>query len=101
MINSCVGGVIHQVMAHHALPGNWAEVPRETYLPRWTAGGLTGAVVQVSSWQSIAVGLAERGLSQADIDMVTGESYLRMLDRARPSAPLVAVDAVGADRVSP
>ena len=66
MINSCVGGVIDEVMAHHALPGNRAEVPR-----------------------------------QADIDMATGESYLRMLERARPSATLGAVDAVGGDRVSP
>ena len=30
-------------------------------------------------------GLAERGLSQEEIDMITGESYLRMLERARPT----------------
>lgn len=33
-----------------------------------------------------AVGLAERGLTQDEIDLVSGGSYLRMLERTRPSA---------------
>jgi membrane dipeptidase len=33
----------------------------------------------------VVAGLAERGLSQAEIDLITGGSYLAMLERARPS----------------
>jgi membrane dipeptidase len=34
----------------------------------------------------IGAALAERGLSEDEVDLITGESYLRMLDRARASA---------------
>jgi membrane dipeptidase len=34
----------------------------------------------------LTAGLAERGLSADDIELITGGSYLRMLDRARPTA---------------
>lgn len=33
----------------------------------------------------LAVGFAERGLSQEEIDLISGEAYLRMLERVRPS----------------
>lgn len=53
MINGYVGGVIYDVMVQHAAQGTGATALASTYLPRWKAGGLTGAVVQVSNWQAI------------------------------------------------
>jgi len=38
-----------------------------------------------SRLSKVAVGLAERGLTQDEVDLICGGSYLRMLDRARPS----------------
>lgn len=38
-----------------------------------------------SEMGKLAAGLAERGVPQADIELITGEAYLRMLERARPS----------------
>ncbi|HVV75652.1 MAG TPA: membrane dipeptidase [Mycobacteriales bacterium] len=35
----------------------------------------------------VIAGLAERGLSQADLDLITGGSYLALLERSRPSTP--------------
>lgn len=67
MINSYVGGVIYDVMAHHALPGNRANTLRDIYIPRWKAGGLTGAVVQVSNWQSIGMYFAEIARAEGEI----------------------------------
>jgi membrane dipeptidase len=67
MINSYVGGVIYDVMAQHGVPGNRAQVLRSTYVPRWKAGGLTGAVVQVSSWASINSYLKEVSRSEGEI----------------------------------
>ncbi|SEE74017.1 dipeptidase [Jiangella alba] len=67
MINSYVGGVIYDVMAHHGIPGNRAEVLRSTYLPRWRKGGLEAAVVQVSNWPSINAYFAEIDRSEGEI----------------------------------
>ena len=39
-----------------------------------------------SQLNKLTVGLAERGLRQDEIDLVSGGSYLRMLERVRPSA---------------
>ena len=69
MINGYVGGVIYDVMAHHGVPGNRAEVLRETYLPRWKAGGLTAAVVQVSNWASINMFMTEVARSDGEITL--------------------------------
>lgn len=67
MINSYVGGVGYDVMSQHGLPGNRAEVLRTTYLPRWRAGGLTGAVVQVAAWTHINMYFAEITRSDGEI----------------------------------
>lgn len=53
MINAYVGGVIYDVMAQHAANPTEATTLVSDYLPRWKEGGLTGAVVQVSSWEAI------------------------------------------------
>jgi membrane dipeptidase len=55
VINNYVGGVIYDVMAQHAAQGTDATTLVSDYLPRWKAGGLTGAVVQVSSWDAISL----------------------------------------------
>jgi membrane dipeptidase len=67
MINSYVGGVIYDVMAHHALPGNRASVLSDTYIPRWRAGGLNGAVVQASNWQAFGMYFSEIARSDGQI----------------------------------
>jgi membrane dipeptidase len=67
VINGYVGGVVYDVMAHHAVPGNRADVLRSTYIPRWRAGGLTGAVVQAASWPIINAYVAEITRSEGEI----------------------------------
>lgn len=67
MINGYVGGVVYDVMAQHAVPGNRADVLRSTYLPRWRAGGLTGAVVQAASWPIINAYFADIARSEGEI----------------------------------
>ncbi|MFF2852557.1 dipeptidase [Streptomyces sp. NPDC058001] len=67
MINSYVGGVIYDVMAHHAMPGNHATVLRDTYIPRWRAGKLDAAVVQVSNWRATGMYFAEIARSEGEI----------------------------------
>lgn len=55
--------------------------------------GLSGAIYatgpegleEASKLGKIAVGLAERGLNQDEIDLISGLNYLNMLDRNRPS----------------
>jgi membrane dipeptidase len=64
VINSYVGGVGYDVMAQHGMPGNRANVLRDTYVPRWKAGGLTAAVVQVAAWGQMGHYFAE--LNRAD-----------------------------------
>jgi membrane dipeptidase len=76
MINSYVGGVGYDVMAQHGLPGNRANVLRDTYIPRWRAGGLTAAVVQVADWRMINMYFAEFHRSEGEITYcVTREDY--------------------------
>ena len=76
MINSYVGGVGYDVTAQHALPGNRANVLRDIYLPRWKAGGLTAAVVQVANWSMINMYFAEFARSEGEITYcVTREDY--------------------------
>lgn len=53
MINGYVGGVIYDVMVQHATLGTGARALQDIYIPRWSEGGLTGAVVQVSNWAAI------------------------------------------------
>jgi membrane dipeptidase len=67
VINSYVGGVGYDVMAQHAMPDNRAEVLRSTYLPRWRAGGLTGAVVQAATWGQIGNYFAEFSRAEGEI----------------------------------
>ena len=74
MINGYVGGVAYDVMAQHGMPGNRAEVLRTTYLPRWRAGGLTGAVVQVSDWRTVNMYFAEFARSEGEITLCTNRS---------------------------
>lgn len=71
MINSYVGGVGYDVIAHHGMPGNRAEVLRETYIPRWTAGGLTAAVVQAASWAQLDMYFAEIARAEGEIVFCT------------------------------
>jgi membrane dipeptidase len=47
-------------------------------------------IEDVSHLGKLASGLAERGLSQDEIDLISGGSYLRMLERTRPSNPALA-----------
>ncbi|MEV6984770.1 membrane dipeptidase [Sphaerisporangium sp. NPDC051017] len=67
MINSYVGGVVYDVLAHHGVPGSRANVLRDTYVPRWRAGGLTAAVVQVSDWRTINMYFAEFSRAEGEI----------------------------------
>lgn len=69
MINTYLGGLHLDVAAQHSLPGNQAEVLRSIYLPRWRAGGLTAAVVQVWDWSHINMYLAEVARSEGEITL--------------------------------
>ncbi|MFF0145722.1 membrane dipeptidase [Amycolatopsis sulphurea] len=71
MINGYVGGVIYDVMAQHGVLGNRANVLRDIYVPRWKAGGLTAAVVQVSDWSSINAYFAEFSRAEGEITYCT------------------------------
>ncbi len=42
-------------------------------------------IEDASRLSKLTVGLAERGLTQAEVGLIAGESYLAMLERARPS----------------
>ena len=50
MINSYVGGVGYDVIAQHSALESKPEVLKSTYIPRWSAGGLDGAVIQAANW---------------------------------------------------
>jgi membrane dipeptidase len=67
LINGYVGGVAHDVIAHHAALEGRANVLRDVYVPRWREGGLTGAVVQAASWQIMDMYFSEFARAQDDI----------------------------------
>ncbi|HVV75638.1 MAG TPA: membrane dipeptidase [Mycobacteriales bacterium] len=50
MINSYVGGVGYDVIAQHGMPGSKPNVLADIYVPKWSQGGLTGAVIQAANW---------------------------------------------------
>ena len=67
MINIYVGGVIHDVLHRHRIPYLEGDVLRRRHLPRWKAGGLKGAIVQVAAWDTINMLLAEIARSEGDL----------------------------------
>lgn len=71
MINVYVGGVSYDLAAHHAPPESEATALRDTYVPRWQAGGLTGAVLQVADWASVNVLFAELARSRDTLTLCT------------------------------
>ena len=84
---------------HVAIGADFWEGPMES-LEATMAGvdpdgalGLAGSIYaqgpegfeDISKLGKVVAGLAERGLSQADLDLVTGGNYLNLLERVRPS----------------
>jgi microsomal dipeptidase-like Zn-dependent dipeptidase len=69
MINIYVGPTVGQVMEKHATDHR-AQVLRENHLAAWRAGGLTGAVMQVSEWTTVGMLLSEARRSDGEIVFV-------------------------------
>jgi membrane dipeptidase len=67
MINIYVGPAVGNVVARHGVEGAAATVLQSHHLPRWRAGGLTGAVMQVDSWRTLSVLLSEVNRSEGEI----------------------------------
>lgn len=67
MINIYVGPAVGNVVARHATEGVTATALQTHHLPRWRAGGLTGAVMQVDSWKTLTVLLSEVNRSEGEI----------------------------------
>ncbi|RJQ82106.1 dipeptidase [Amycolatopsis panacis] len=70
MINNYVGPAVGNVLALHAAQGHGANVLRTHHLPRWRAGGLTGAVMQVSDWATLGMLLSEVTQSEGELTFV-------------------------------
>ncbi|WP_432990269.1 dipeptidase [Dactylosporangium sp. CA-233914] len=70
MINSYVGPAVGNVIALHGSQGHQAQVLRTHHLPRWRAGGLTGAVMQVGDWATLAVLVSEVAQSEGELVFV-------------------------------
>jgi membrane dipeptidase len=73
MINSYVGGAGYLVMAQH---GGLDETVkpntlRDVFVPRWTAGGLDGAVLQIASYGQIGNYLAELNRAEGELTLCT------------------------------
>lgn len=79
MINHYVGPAVGNVIALHASQGHKAQVLHTHHLPRWRAGGLTGAVMQVSNWATIAMLLSEVTQSEGEIVFVRSKDEFDQL----------------------
>ncbi|MFI9837492.1 dipeptidase [Nonomuraea sp. NPDC051941] len=69
MINIYVGPTIVHVMRGHGADRH-SQILREHYLESWRAGGLTGAIMQVSEWSTIGMLLSEVRRSEGEIVFV-------------------------------
>jgi membrane dipeptidase len=70
MINIYVGPAIGNVMQQHALNGYAANALLTHPVPRWRAGGLTAAIVQISDWPTLAMVLSEIHQSEGKLALV-------------------------------
>ena len=70
MINNYVGPAVGNVIALHGSQGHQAQVLRTHHLPRWRMGGLTGAVMQVSDWATLAMLVSEVAQSEGELVFV-------------------------------
>lgn len=73
MINNYVGPTVGLVMQGHQLDPN-AQVLRQDHLAAWRAGGLTGAVMQVSDWETIGMLMSEVHRSEGEIVLVSNRA---------------------------
>ncbi|WP_116951895.1 dipeptidase [Jiangella endophytica] len=73
MINNYVGPTVGLVMDGHRLDPT-AQVLRRDHLPAWRAGGLTGAVMQVSDWNTLGMLMSEIHRSEGEIVFVRNRS---------------------------
>jgi membrane dipeptidase len=84
MINSYVGGVGYDVMAQHGAispDGVHPNVLLDTYVPRWSKGGLDAAVVQVAMWSQLGNYFSEIKRSEGKLTFcATREDYDNMPD---------------------
>jgi membrane dipeptidase len=67
MINIYVGPAVGNVIARHGVEGVSAKALQTHHLPRWRAGGLTGAVMQVDGWRGLSLLLSEVNRSEGEI----------------------------------
>src|SRR5262245_5299489 len=70
MINNYVGPAIGNVLAKHASDGHKANALRTHHIPRWRAGGLAGAVLQIADWSTLAVVLSQVTQSEGELAFV-------------------------------
>ena len=71
MINIYVGPAIGNVMQQHGLQGHKADALLTHHVPRWRAGGLTAAIVQISDWPTLAMVLSEITQSEGKLKLVS------------------------------
>jgi membrane dipeptidase len=69
MINIYVGPAVGNVIGLHATEGPDAQVLRTHHLPRWRQGGVTGAVMQVTDWNTLAMLVSEARRSEGEITL--------------------------------
>ena len=69
MINIYVGPAVGNVISLHGTEGPDAQVLRTHHLPRWRQGGVTGAVMQVADWNTLAMLVSEARRSEGEITL--------------------------------
>jgi len=70
MINIYVGPGIGNVIKQHGLQGHTANALLAHHVPRWQAGGLTAAIVQISDWATLSMVLSEITQSEGKLALL-------------------------------
>jgi membrane dipeptidase len=70
VINIYVGPAVGNVIKQHGLKGHVANALLTDHIPRWRAGGLTAAIVQISDWPTLSMILSEIHQSEGRLALI-------------------------------
>jgi membrane dipeptidase len=79
VINVYVGPAIGNVIQQHATRGYAANALLTDHIPRWRTGGLTGAVLQIADWATLAMVLSEVTQSEGKLALVSTRAQFEAL----------------------
>lgn len=74
MLNIYVGPAIGNVMQGHQALGTSADILRTQHIPRWTAGGLHAAIMQLSDWSTLGMFMNEIRRSEGELVLCKSRS---------------------------